>query len=292
MARILNFTKMNALGNDYIYIDCFKEPFSVDDIKKYGPTLCQRNFGIGSDGIILIMPSKIASAKMRMFNPDTSEGEMCGNGLRCVVRYIYDNKYIIEKTGGVETGRGVLKYSINTDSNNNVGLIDIDMDKPILEGLKIPTTIDKDIIIDYPLEIEGKLFYFTAISMGNPHIVIYVDDLDNFDVNFYGHKIEYHKKLFPNRCMVNFVEIVSRDEVKQRTWERGTGETLACGTGASSVCVASVLKKLTNNTITSHLRGGDLKIRYDGIGSSVIMSGITNYSFKGSINLDTLELIK
>lgn len=281
MSKIISFTKMQGAGNDYIYIDCFKEDFTAKEAEIYSPNLSDRHFGIGSDGIILIMPSDKADAKMRMFNKDGSEGEMCGNGIRCVAKYVYEKNIAHKNPLNIETLRGILKINLTLE-NDIVSLVEVNMDKPILEGLKIPTLIDKNPIINEPLEIDGVIYYFTAVSMGNPHAVIYVDDLDNFDVGRVGYKIEHHP-LFPNKMHAEFVQIISRKEVRQRTWERGSGETLACGTGASAVCVAGVISGRTDNTITNHLLGGDLILRYDG--NNVFMKGEAHYVFEGKITI-------
>lgn len=280
-SRILSFTKMHGIGNDYIYIDCFKENFTVEDAKKYAPVLSERHFSIGGDGIILIMPSDNADAKMKMFNSDGSESEMCGNGIRCAAKYIYDKGISENNPLKIETLRGVLEARLFI-KDGEVDMAEINMDAPILEGLKIPTTINKNPIIDEPININGKEYLFTAVSMGNPHAVIFVNDLDNMEISVIGKLIE-NNSVFPNRTNVEFVEIINRGEVKQRTWERGSGETLACGTGASAVCVAGFISKRTDGKIVNHLLGGDLILDYrDG---KVFMKGEARYSFEGKVNL-------
>ena len=281
MTKNINFTKMHGTGNDYIYINCFDENFTADDAKKYAPIFSNRNFSIGSDGIILIMPSDIAHAKMRMFNADGSEAEMCGNGIRCVAKYIYDKKIACNNPLNIETGRGILEVELETE-NDIVKYATVNMGSPILEGLKIPTTIDKKTIINEPIKIDGITYHFTSVSMGNPHAVIYVENLKEFDVKNVGSKIEVHP-YFPNRVVVEFVEIISKNEVNQRTWERGSGETLSCGTGASAVCVAGFISGRTSNSITTNLLGGSLKLKYDEIKNSVFMRGDAHYSFHGNI---------
>lgn len=280
-SRILSFTKMHGIGNDYIYIDCFKENFTIEDAKKYAPVLSERHFSIGGDGIILIMPSDYADAKMKMFNSDGSESEMCGNGIRCAAKYIYDKGISENNPLKIETLRGVLEARLFI-KDGEVDMAEINMDAPILEGLKIPTTINKNPIIDEPININGKEYLFTAVSMGNPHAVIFVNDLDNMEISVLGKLIE-NNSIFPNRTNVEFVEIINRGEVKQRTWERGSGETLACGTGASAVCVAGFISKRTDGKIVNHLLGGDLILDYrDG---KVFMKGEARYSFEGKVNL-------
>lgn len=285
MKKRINFTKMHGVGNDYIYIDCFKEDFTKEDANKYSPFLSERHFGIGADGMILILPSDKADAQMRMFNVDGTEGEMCGNALRCVAKYLYESKLVHKNLLYIETGRGVLEAKLNIDRQDKMTECVVDMDSPILEGLLIPTTIDKNPLINHPIEIDGKMYEFTAVSMGNPHAVLYVNDLDNFGVENIGRQIEHHK-YFPNRVNVEFVEVVSKNEVRQRTWERGSGETWGCGTGASAVCVAGVLTGRTDNTITNNLRGGTLKIHYDN--NKVFMTGSANYAFRGSVIIDDI----
>ena len=285
--KILSFTKMHGIGNDYIYIDCFKENFTIEDAKKYAPILSYRHFSIGGDGIILIMPSDKndkADVKMRMFNADGSESEMCGNGIRCVAKYTYDKNISKNNPLKIETLRGILEAKLFI-KDGEVDSVEINMDSPILEGLKIPTTINKNPIIDEPIEINGKEYLFTAVSMGNPHAVIFVDDLENIDIETVGKLIE-NNSIFPNRTNVEFVEIINGGEVKQRTWERGSGETLACGTGASAVCVAGFISERTESKILNHLLGGDLTLDYrDG---KVFMKGEARYSFEGKIDLSNL----
>ena len=285
--RILSFTKMHGIGNDYIYIDCFKENFTIEEAKKYSPILSDRRFSIGGDGIILIMPSEKnykADVRMKMFNADGSESEMCGNGIRCVAKYTYDKGISKNNPLKIETLRGILEAKLFI-KDGEVDSVEINMDSPILEGLKIPTTINKNPIIDEPIEINGKEYLFTAVSMGNPHAVIFVNDLENLDISTVGKLIE-NNSIFPNRTNVEFVEIINKCEVRQRTWERGSGETLACGTGASAVCVAGLISERTESKILNHLLGGDLLLDYrDG---KVFMKGEARYSFEGKINLSNL----
>ena len=278
---LISFTKMHGIGNDYIYIDCFKEKFTADDAKKYSSMLSNRHYSIGADGVILIMPSDNADVRMRMFNADGSESEMCGNGVRCVAKYAYDKGISKNNPMKIETLRGILEAKLFI-KDSEVDSVEINMDSPIFDGLKIPTTIDKNPIIDEPINIDGKIYNFTAVSMGNPHAVIFLDDIDNIDINYIGSYIE-NNNIFPNRTNVEFVKIISRGEVKQRTWERGSGETLACGTGASAVCAAGFISGRTDNTILNHLLGGDLILRYEN--NQIFMKGEARYSFEGKIKL-------
>ncbi|KLI25538.1 diaminopimelate epimerase [Brachyspira hyodysenteriae] len=277
----LSFTKMHGTGNDYIYINCFKEKFTVEDAIKYSPILSHRHYSIGADGIILIMPSDKADVQMRMFNYDGSESEMCGNGIRCVAKYAYDMGISKNNPMKIETLRGILEAELFL-KDEEVDTVEISMSSPILEGLKIPTTIDKTPIINEPIIFNDKTYYFTAVSMGNPHAVIFVNDLHNMDISSIGSYME-NNSIFPNRTNVEFVEIINRGEVKQRTWERGSGETLACGTGASAVCVAGFISGRTDNIILNHLLGGDLILRYEN--DNVFMKGEARYCFEGSITL-------
>ena len=278
---LISFTKMHGIGNDYLYIDCFKEKFTADDAKKYSSMLSNRHYSIGADGVILIMPSDNADVRMRMFNADGSESEMCGNGVRCVAKYAYDKGISKNNPMKIETLRGILEAKLFI-KDSEVDSVEINMDSPIFDGLKIPTTIDKNPIIDEPINIDGKIYNFTAVSMGNPHAVIFLDDIDNIDINYIGSYIE-NNNIFPNRTNVEFVKIISRGEVKQRTWERGSGETLACGTGASAVCAAGFISGRTDNIILNHLLGGDLILRYEN--NQIFMKGEARYSFEGKIKL-------
>ena len=277
----LSFTKMHGIGNDYIYVDCFKEKFTVEDAVKYSPILSHRHYSIGADGIILIMPSDKADVQMRMFNYDGSESEMCGNGIRCVAKYAYDKGISKNNPMKIETLRGVLEAELFI-KDGEVDTVEISMSSPILEGLKIPTTINKNPIIDEPITFNGKTYYFTSVSMGNPHSVIFVEDLDNMYIDDIGSYME-NNPIFPNRTNVEFVEVINRGEVKQRTWERGSAETLACGTGASAVCVAGFISGRTDNIILNHLLGGDLVLRYEN--NNVFMKGEARYSFEGKVLL-------
>ena len=277
----LSFTKMHGIGNDYIYVNCFKEKFTVEDAVKYSPILSHRHYSIGADGIILIMPSDKADVQMRMFNYDGSESEMCGNGIRCVAKYAYDRGISKNNPMKIETLRGILEAKLFL-KDGEVDTVEISMSSPILEGLKIPTTIDKTPIIDEPIIFNDKTYYFTAVSMGNPHSVIFVENLDNMYIDDIGSYME-NNSIFPNRTNVEFVEVINRGEVKQRTWERGSAETLACGTGASAVCVAGFISGRTDNIIVNHLLGGDLILRYEN--NNVFMKGEARYSFEGKVLL-------
>jgi diaminopimelate epimerase len=278
----MKFTKMHGAGNDYVYVDCFKE--TVDNPAETAIKVSNRNFGIGSDGLILIMPTDKADVRMRMFNSDGSESEMCGNGIRCVAKYAYDHGIVTKTEIAAETGAGILTLQLFPDAANKVERVRVNMGPPRLSREEIPmngTSVAQ--VVAEELTVLDKTFKITCVSMGNPHCIIYVDDVDNFPVATYGPLIENHQ-LFPRRTNVEFIQIISRTEVKQRTWERGAGETLACGTGASAVCVAGVLNNLTDRTILNHLAGGDLELEWVENGP-VFMTGPATEVFSGEILL-------
>lgn len=254
----MKFTKMHGAGNDYVYINGFEE--TVADPVALAITLSNRQFGVGSDGLILILPSQCADLRMRMFNPDGSESEMCGNGIRCVAKYAFDHGLVDKLAITVETGGGIRTLQLFTGESGKVEKVKVNMGRPRLTRGEIPMTGSPDAqVVNQQLVALDRTFHFTAVSMGNPHCVIFVDNVAEFPLEKYGPAIEHHP-LFPNRTNVEFVEILSPTEVRQRTWERGTGETLACGTGASAVCVAGVLNGLTERRILNHLCGGDLEL--------------------------------
>ena len=278
----MKFTKMHGAGNDYVYVNCFQE--RVDDPEQTAIKVSNRNFGIGSDGLILIMPSTVADVRMRMFNSDGSESEMCGNGIRCVAKYAYDHGIVTTKEITAETGAGILTLQLFIDDGNKVDKVRVNMGKPRLTRAEIPMHGDpKGRVIAEPLNIMHTTFQITCASMGNPHCVIFVDDVASFQVEKYGPLIENHE-LFPRRTNVEFVEIISPTEVRQRTWERGAGETLACGTGASAVCVAGSLNEVTDKKILIHLSGGDLELEC-GEDGFLYMTGPAVEVFSGEIHL-------
>ena len=273
----MKFTKMHGIGNDYVYINCFEE--TVNDPNKLAIEMSNRHFGIGSDGLILIKPGEKAPFRMDMFNADGSWSEMCGNGLRCVAKYVYDKRMINNEVFDIETGAGVLKVTI-FPNNNMAELIEINMGKPILEPHNIPIKEYSNKVINETITILDRKFRFTAVSMGNPHCIIFLDeDIMDFQVHKYGPIIENHP-LFPKRVNVEFVNVISPKEVIQRTWERGSGETLACGTGASAVQVAGVLNNITDKQILIHLKGGDLHLRWDK-DDNIYLKGPAEFVFEG-----------
>ncbi|WP_139998161.1 diaminopimelate epimerase [Paenibacillus paridis] len=276
----MNFTKMNGLGNDFVVIAGEQQlPEGVADL---AISLCNRFFGIGADGLVYILPSEIADFRMRIINSDGSEAEQCGNAIRCVAKYVYDNGLTDKEEITIETlGAGAQKVQLTVD-NGEVSSVRVDMGEPILNGLTVPTTIDAERVIEHPIEVDGKEFRFTAVSMGNPHCVIYVDDAVNFDLNVWGPKLETHP-LFPRKINVEFVTVNSRNHTDMRVWERGAGPTLACGTGACATVVASVLTGATDRTATVSLKGGDLLIEWNESDNHVYMTGPAAVSFRGTL---------
>lgn len=277
----MKFTKMHGLGNDYVYVSLFDEKLS-DDPAKVAIAISDRHFGVGSDGLILIGPSERADARMRMFNADGSESEMCGNGVRCVAKYIHDHGIARKDHVTIETGRGVLTLDLEV-RKGKAERIRVDMGTPILRSADIPTTLRGDPPVDVPVLVNGTEFRLTAVSMGNPHAIVYVPDVATFPVEIFGPLFEHHAA-FPRRVNAHFVEVLGPNEVRMRTWERGSGITLACGTGACSVCVAGVLSGRTGPEILAHLPGGDLELEWGGDGQSVFMTGSATEVFSGEWN--------
>lgn len=272
----MRFTKMQGCGNDYVYVDCFaqKPPANAPALSR---RISDRHFGVGSDGLILICPSEKADARMIMFNADGSESEMCGNGIRCVAKYVYDHGIARKPTLTIETGRGVLTLEVEL-RGDKVQQVRVDMGEPILQAAKIPTTLPGDPPIDVPLP--GFDLRATCVSMGNPHCIIFVDAITKHHVHDIGPEIET-ASLFPRKTNVEFVQVNQPDEVTFRVWERGSGETLACGTGASAVCVAGVLAGRTQRQITAHLLGGDLQLLWSEKDNHVYMTGPAIEVFSG-----------
>ena len=260
----MKFTKMHGAGNDYVYINGFEE--QIDDPVKLAQQVSQRRFGIGADGLILILPSEVADVRMRMFNADGSEGAMCGNGIRCVAKYAYDHGLVDRLKMTVETGAGILSLVLFVDSSGLVSRVQVNMGVPRLTRGEIPMSgPTTETAVAIPLEIDHQQFEITCISMGNPHAVVFVADVEQFPVTEIGPQIENHP-WFPDRVNVEFVQVVNPAEVIQRTWERGSGETFACGTGASAVTVAGALTGRTERKIINHLRGGDLELEWLEVG--------------------------
>lgn len=274
----MRFTKMHGAGNDYVYVNGFEEALP-SDLPDLARRISDRRFGVGGDGLILILPSVTADARMQMFNADGSEAEMCGNGIRCVAKYVYDYGIACKPELQIETKAGILSLTVST-SQGLVDKVRVDMGPPILAAERIPTTLPGDPVVNAALEIAGRRFAVTSVSMGNPHCVIFVEQASDELVLGIGPKIEVDPH-FPARVNVEFVEVISRSEVRQRTWERGSGETWACGTGASAVCVAGVLTGRTGRRIVIHLRGGDLELHWDEADNHVYMTGPAAEVFSG-----------
>jgi diaminopimelate epimerase len=275
----MHFTKMHGIGNDYVYVDCFANP-TPKDPAALAQKMADRHFGIGGDGLILICPSDNgADARMRMFNADGSESEMCGNGLRCVAKYVYDHGICKNERLRLQTGRGILTVDLEI-AGGKANRVRVNMGEPILEAAKIPTKLAGSPPVNAKLTVDGRTFEVTCVSMGNPHCVIFVEKATDELVLGVGPKIE-HAAEFPARVNVEFVEIISRTEVRQRTWERGSGETLACGTGASAVCVAGVLTGRTDRRILNHLLGGDLELLWNEADNCVYKTGPATKVFSG-----------
>jgi diaminopimelate epimerase len=274
----MQFTKMHGAGNDYVYVDCFAQPVP-DRLPELARRISDRRFGVGGDGLILIRPSDRADARMQMFNADGSEAEMCGNGIRCVAKYVYDHGICRRDELRIETGAGVLSVQLQTDQGR-VRQVRVDMGPPILEAAIIPTTLPGTPVADVPLDVAGHRLTVTCVSMGNPHCVIFVPEATDALVWALGPHIETDPH-FPARVNVEFVEVLGPGEVRQRTWERGSGETWACGTGASAVCVAGVLTGRTERRIVNHLRGGDLVLEWNEADGRVYMTGPAEEVFQG-----------
>ena len=272
---------MHGIGNDYVFVDCFKE--LIKDPTEVSKQISDRHFGIGSDGLILIMPSEKADARMRIFNADGSEAQMCGNGVRCVAKYIYDHGIIRGKTANIETLAGIKRLELKID-NGKASSVKVNMGKPILEKCKIPVRGDGADVVNENLKIDSKEFKMTCVSMGNPHCIIFDEDIENIPLTKYGPLIE-NDNLFPERINVHFVQIIEKDRVRIKTWERGSGITLACGTGASAVCVAGVLNKKTHSKVLAYLPGGDLELEWAEDGN-VYMTGPATEVFTGEITID------
>jgi diaminopimelate epimerase len=274
----MRFTKMHGIGNDYVYVSTFDQRPPHDPVA-LARAVADRHTGIGGDGLILIMPSERADARMRMFNADGSEGEMCGNGVRCVAKYLFDRGLASKKQLTIETGRGILTLDLEVESGR-VRRVRVDMGTPILTAAEIPTLLPGNPPLDVPIEVGEGTLAVTAISMGNPHAVTYDPDVGSFPLETVGPVVEHHRA-FPRRVNLHVVEIKSRSEVTMRTWERGSGITLACGTGACAVCVAGVLTGRTGRRVFAHLPGGDLELDWPSDHASVFMTGPATEVFSG-----------
>ncbi len=279
---LLHFTKMHGCGNDYIYINCFEQ--TIASPVQLAVRLSDRHFGIGGDGIILICPSKIADAKMRIFNADGSEGKMCGNGIRCVAKYLYDHRLVTKPVMTIETLSGIKTLSILTEQNQATQ-IEVGMGKPEFTPSRIPVALSACKVVNYPIEIAGKIYHITCLSMGNPHCVIFCDtDIDSLDLTQIGPLFEQNP-LFPERVNTEFIQYLPDHSLKMRVWERGSGETMACGTGACASAVAAVENGYfqKGEPIKVKLKGGNLLISYTD--EQVMMKGPATEVFEGAINI-------
>lgn len=270
----LSFTKMHGCGNDFIFIDCLRN--DVPNLATLAGKLCDRRFGIGADQLLTVHPSKVADFKMEIYNADGSQVEMCGNGIRCFAKYVYGHGLTPKRELEVETLAGIIRPRLVGD------LVEVDMGEPVLEGGQIPVDAEGR-IVNYPLMVEGHQYAATCVSMGNPHCVLYFDDIDSLDLEKLGPQFEHHP-FFPKRVNTEFIKVLNPREVKMRVWERGAGETWACGTGASAVAVAGVLTGRTEKKVTVHLKGGDLWIEWRD-NSRVYMTGGAEEVFQGTVKV-------
>ncbi len=290
----MKFTKMHGIGNDYVYVNCFRE--TVENPAEVAVTVSDRHFGIGSDGLILIKPSEIADFEMDMYNADGSRGRMCGNGIRCVAKYVYDYGLTDRTRISVATGSGI-KYLDLTVEDGKVALVRVDMGAPILVPEQIPVAMEQTgvagsacreaacgEVVDQPIAVNGAVYQMTCVSMGNPHCIVCVDDVDGLDIEKIGPHFEKHP-CFPDRVNTEFIKVIDRSTVQMRVWERGSGETWACGTGACAVAVACILNGWTEDIVTVRLRGGDLRIEWDRAKNTVFMTGPATVVFDGEITL-------
>lgn len=277
----LKFTKMHGAGNDYIYLNGFQH--KIDNPGELAIKLSNRNFGIGSDGLVLILPSETCDFRMQMFNSDGSEAEMCGNASRCVGKFVYDNGLTSKKEITLETLAGT-KYITLLDGDAKSRKITVDMGEPILDPQLIPVNVDSKPVINYPLDIDGKIWEVTCVSMGNPHAVTFTKDIDKLDLPVLGPKFEKNP-IFPRKTNTEFIEVIDGNNLNMRVWERGAGETLACGTGACAAAVAASLNGLTDRKVTIHLLGGDLNIEWRESNNHVYMTGEAVTVFEGTLKI-------
>ncbi len=273
----MRFTKMEGCGNDYIYINCLEETVAAPE--KLAVAMSERHFGVGADGLVLILPSKTADFRMRMFNLDGSEGEMCGNAVRCIGKYVYERKLTEKKEITLETGGGLRHLTLNI-KNGLVQTVGVDMGEPVLTAEKIPVLHETSPVIGKNIAVGEKQLSFTCVSMGNPHAVTFVEDTETFPVEKYGKAVEANP-LFPKKTNVEFVQILSRNHIKMRVWERGSGETLACGTGACASVVAAILNGFCDREVKISLLGGELTVMWREGDNGVFMTGPAAFSFDG-----------
>ena len=271
------FTKMHGLGNDYVCINCFRE--RVEDPPGFARTLCDRHYGIGADGLILICPSKVSDFKMEIYNSDGSVAGMCGNGIRCLGKYVYDYRLTGKETLSIETKSGIRNMYLHIQDGKAYGAM-VDMGVPRLNAHSIPILSEKDLVINDPIEVQKKNYRMTGISMGNPHAVIFLEEINGISLEETGRELEFHPR-FPERANIEFCHVTARDRMEIRVWERGVGETLACGTGACAAVVASVLNDLTDEEVIVKLLGGELSVRWDRKVNHVFLEGPAVKVFDG-----------
>ena len=280
----MKFTKMHGCGNDYIYVDVAREIIPAERKSEVVKFLSDRHFGIGGDGVIFINPSDVADFEMEMYNMDGSRSEMCGNGIRCVGKYVYDHG-LTRKTSLSIVSCGKVKYLELTVEDGKVAKVRVNMGSPVLEAAEIPVVASQSPVVDTPIAVDGREYRMTCVSMGNPHAIVYVDEMiDDETMAKIGPLFEHHER-FPRRVNTEFVKVLDRERVQMRVWERGTGETLACGTGACAVTVASILNGLTEDDITVELLGGNLEIFWDREENVVYMTGPATTVFEGEIEI-------
>lgn len=277
----MKFAKMQGCGNDYVYINGFEEHIEIEKKPDLVRRLSERHFGIGSDGVIFINPSNIADFEMEMYNADGSRSEMCGNGIRCVAKYVFDKKMTKQREFTIESF-GKIKYITIIEENEKAKLIKVGMGQPELRTEMIPAVYDSETIIAKPIEVDGKVWEGTCVSMGNPHIVLFVDDVAGMDLESFGPKFENHE-MFPNRTNTEFVKIIDENTVEMRVWERGTGETLACGTGCCATAVACILNGKTGNKVLVKVLGGEILVEWDREKNEIYMTGPGEFVFEGEI---------
>lgn len=277
----MKFTKMQGIGNDYVYVNCFQE--TVEDPAKTARIVSDRHFGVGSDGLILIKPSEKADFEMDMYNADGSRGAMCGNGIRCVAKYVYDYGLTDQTRITVDTASGVKTLELQVENGKAVR-VKVDMGAPILEPERIPVKSEKERVVNEPVSVGGAEYRMTCVSMGNPHCVVPVEDVDGLEIEKIGPLFENHP-MFPDRVNTEFIRVLDRNTVQMRVWERGAGETWACGTGACAVAVACALNGWTEEKVLVKLRGGDLEIFWDRDKNTVFMTGPAAVVFEGEIDL-------
>ncbi len=281
----MKFTKMQGCGNDYVYVNGMEEKLSQERKPEIVRFLSDRHFGIGGDGVIFINAAEEADFEMEMFNADGTRSEMCGNGIRCVAKFVYDKRLTDKKQISIVSG-GKIKYlDLTVNEENLVEAVKVNMGNPILEPSQIPAVFEGDMAVDVPIEVQGQEYKVTCVSMGNPHAIVFVEDTNNLDLEKIGPDFEHHK-VFPNRTNTEFVEIVDRNHVKMRVWERGTGETLACGTGCCATVVACVLNGLTDTDVEVEVLGGKIQIRWDRESNLVYMTGPATTVFEGEIQIE------